>query len=107
MKMIVGAMCALAVMTGEASAISRYTSTSLTCDQVQQRIGRDGAAIMRYQSARNPSLPRYGRYVANRSFCKDDEVLDSEYIRARDTESCPVNSCKPYDPDDDLFFFGR
>ncbi len=33
-----------------ASAISRYTSTAMSCGEIQARIRADGAAIMQYRS---------------------------------------------------------
>jgi hypothetical protein len=91
----------------DAHAISRYTSTSMSCDRVQDIIYRDGAALMRYRSTRNPSLQLYGRYVVDRRFCKSDEIIDYVSIPAADTRHCPVRQCKHYDLDDDPFFLLR
>ena len=37
----------LMLVSSQALAIERYTSTSMSCGEVQQTIRRDGAAIMR------------------------------------------------------------
>lgn len=94
------AMLALLVTVSEAHAIRRYTSTSMTCAEVQATIRADGAAIMRYTSRRTPGLPLYGRYVRDGAFCTMGESAERAYIPASDTQSCPVRECKQIDYDD-------
>ncbi|MER8435684.1 hypothetical protein NKH36_02670 [Mesorhizobium sp. M1312] len=68
MKRALSILCPLLV-SFEAQAISRYNSTSMSCDEVRATIAGDGEAITRYLSRRDPSLQLYGRYVRNRLFC--------------------------------------
>ncbi|MBA3447925.1 MAG: hypothetical protein H0T56_10025 [Pseudaminobacter sp.] len=103
MKRLATALC-LTLIAAEAQAISRYNSTSMSCDQVQATVGRDGAAILRYRSKRNPSLQLYGRYVRNRLFCQGDEIAETKYVPAADTGSCPVRECVHIEPDDFTIF---
>ena len=91
----------LLLLTAEAQAISRHTSTSMSCDRVQATIRNEGVAIMRYQSKRVPGLQLFGRYVADGRYCNSDEAALPAYIRASDTDSCPVRECKHVDFDDD------
>ena len=63
-----------------ANAISRYNSTGMSCDEVKGTIRQDGEAIMRYRSARNPSLQLYGRYVRNDLFCRQSERAETVFI---------------------------
>jgi hypothetical protein len=91
---------ALFVMSGEAEAISRYVTTSMSCDAVQSRVAGEGAAILRYQSTRNPSLPLYGRYVSDNRFCEYGEVSVPAYVPTNDVRSCRVNKCERPDYDD-------
>ncbi|MCR4266022.1 hypothetical protein [Nitratireductor sp. ZSWI3] len=81
--------------TGQAEAISRYNSTAMSCSSVQARIAREGAAIMRYRSQRNPSLTLYDRYVANEYLCPAGHIAVRAHIPTADTPSCPVLRCKP------------
>lgn len=83
-----------------AQAISRYNSTGMSCAEVQGRIQSDGAAIMRYRSTFNPSLPLYGRYVRNRLFCQLDEQTATVFIPSADRKSCPVYECEKIELDD-------
>lgn len=106
MKRIVLALC-LVAFAAEAHAISRHTSTSMSCDQVRGTLQREGAAILQYRSTRNPSLKLYDRYVADRRYCKIEEFAELAYVPAADTQSCPVRKCKVYDPDDDVIFWRR
>ena len=91
--------CALVIFTADAQAISRYTSTSMSCDKVQATLSREGAAIMRYTSTRVAGMPLYGRYVSDRRFCKSDETTSRVSIPAADTKSCAVRECKLIDRD--------
>ncbi len=92
MKQIILALCISAVAL-PAAAIQRYNIQSMSCSAVQQAVQRDGAAILRWQSARNPTLPLYDRYVRNRLFCDPDEYAKRSYVPTRDRKSCLVYKC--------------
>ena len=96
---------ALVMFAADAHAISRYTSTSMSCAKVQATIQREGAVIMRYTSKNTPGLPLYGRYVADGRYCDSSEAALPKWIPASDTAQCPVYECKPVDFDDDDLFF--
>lgn len=81
------------LLAGEASAISRYQTTSMSCARVQAAVKNDGAAILRYAAPGNPSLERYDRYVRDRSFCSSTQRADISSVPAADTRSCPVRKC--------------
>jgi hypothetical protein len=85
-----------------ANAISRYNSTTMSCDEVKGTIRQDGEAIMRYNSPRNPSLQLDGRYVRNDLFCRQSERAETVFIPSADRRSCPVYECKPFDVEDDF-----
>ena len=84
-----------------AQAISRYDSTAMSCGEVQATIHADGAAIMRYQSTLNPSLPLFGRYVRSDLYCEFDEWANTVYIPASDARHCAVYECEKRDFNDD------
>ncbi len=77
-----------------AHAISRYQSTSMTCDAIRAAVSREGAAILRYESKRVKGLPLYGRYVRDRGQCRMDEYAKRQFVPARDTDRCPVLACE-------------
>lgn len=90
--LVCGLATSLSVFAGDAHAINRYTSTSMTCSGVTAAINREGAAIMRYTSKSGALL--YDRYVRNRNFCQPGETTQRAYIPTRDLPACPVNRCK-------------
>jgi len=92
------------LLTGEASAVSRYVSTSMNCAQVQATLREEGAAILQYRSPRNPSLLLFGRYVSDRRFCQMDEVTESVSIPAADTKACAVRQCRLVEFDEPVLF---
>ncbi|AEH86869.1 conserved hypothetical protein [Mesorhizobium opportunistum WSM2075] len=104
MKTILLAAC-LTLVAAEAQAISRYDPTHMSCGKVQSTIARQGAVILRYQSARVPGLPLYDRYVQSQQFCTMGEVRTRAYVPSADTKSCPVYNCKR--PDNERRFRRR
>lgn len=94
MKWAVLAALSLSLFSAEALAISRYNSQSMSCGSIQAAIQREGAAILRYSSARTPGLPLYDRYVANGSYCSYGEYAELVSVPASDTGSCLVLVCK-------------
>ncbi len=94
MKRAILLALSLSLVPAAALAISRYNSQTMTCDSIRAAINREGAAILRYSSARTPGLPLYDRYVADGSFCSYGEYAEAAWIPARDTGSCPVLVCK-------------
>jgi hypothetical protein len=94
-------MLALActLVAGNAHAISRYNSQSMSCAEVRGTLQSEGAAIMRYRSARS-GLPLYGRYVYTTFYCAAGEYAERKFIPTADDPSCPVRECEHYDFDD-------
>ncbi|MDN2580710.1 hypothetical protein [Aquibium sp. ELW1220] len=92
-------MIALAatVLAAPAHAISRYNSQGMSCNAVQAAVQREGAVILRYRSARNPSLPLYDRYVSGGRFCSVGEVAVGSSVPTRDDRSCYVLKCRSYE----------
>lgn len=98
MKQLILALCITGVAF-PALAIQRYNIQTMTCAAVQNAVNRDGAAILRYRSKRNPSLPLYDRYVRNRLFCGPSEYAERDYLPTRDTNRCLVYKCADIDFD--------
>jgi hypothetical protein len=86
-----------------AQAISRYETMSMSCTAIHATIMREGAVILRWRSARNPSLPLYDRFVADDGFCPSLERATLTTVPAADTKACPVYNCTYFDPRDDFF----
>jgi len=106
MKKILIMAAGLALLASEAQAISRYNSTSMSCERVKAVVRAEGAVILRWRG--NSGIQRYGRFVANGRFCSSGERAETSYVPSSDRKSCAVRECKYWDPDDDIIFrFGR
>jgi len=92
MKRIILALCVTAISV-PAFAINRYNVQTMTCGAVQSAVDRNGAAILRYRSTRNPSLQLYDRYVRNGLYCDVGEYAKRAYVPTRDRKNCPVRKC--------------
>lgn len=82
-----------AVAMVPAQAISRLSSTGLTCAQIQAAIAREGAVILRYKSRRSGAT-LYNRYVAHPRFCESAKRALFEAVPSRDKSACPVRVCR-------------
>jgi len=91
---------AFSLVSADAYAISRYNSQSMSCGETRAIVRDEGAVILRYRSARNPSLPLYDRYVAHRGYCEINEYAKAAWVPTSDTPSCPVYKCAPIEYDD-------
>jgi hypothetical protein len=81
------------LLAGEASAIERYLTTSMSCARVQATLTSEGQAILRYPAPDNPSLMLYDRYVRDRTFCSSSQRADPKSVPAADTRNCRVRKC--------------
>jgi hypothetical protein len=94
----------LTMVVSDAFAIVRYNSSSMSCGAVRAAVHRDGAAIVRYRSARTGN-ELFGRYVRNGLFCSSSELPQIVYITAADTKLCLVWECKYFDREDEFLLF--
>jgi hypothetical protein len=94
---------AFLLVTVEAHAISRYTSTSMSCASIKSVVRSEGAVILRWQSSQGN--PRYDRYVANSSYCDVNKRAVTAYVPSSDRNSCAVKNCRRCDWDNDRFPF--
>lgn len=101
MKSVLLALCIVSV-SFPALAINRYNVQSMSCAAVQQAVKRDGAAILRWQSARKPTLPIYDRYVRNGLYCDPNEYAKRAYVPSQNRANCMVYKCA--DISDNLLF---
>jgi hypothetical protein len=83
---------AVALSSTNASAISSYTSTSLTCGSIQALIRGQGAIILR-RTSKKTGNPLYNRYVRNGNYCNVAQTAMPTYIPASDTNNCRVYYC--------------
>ena len=81
------------ILAGEASAISRYQTNSMSCARVQAALESDGEAILRYSAPDNPSLQRYDRYVFDGRMCSQSQRAVTRSVPAADTKKCAVRKC--------------
>lgn len=106
MKTLLLALC-LSMIAAEAQAISRYTTTGMSCRNVQAAVRKDGEAILRWTSKRVQGLPRYGRYVRGDQWCNIGEDAVAAFVPSADRQSCLVYECKRVDPIDDFPWWKR
>ena len=94
-RMLIKATIALCIVLVPASAhaISRYVSTSMTCQKVQATIRQQGAVILQHKSARTGNL-LYDRYVLDSRFCYGGETTDWASVPTKDKKSCRVYRCE-------------
>ena len=102
MKAVLAAL-SLVLISAEAHAISRYNSQSMSCAEARAVVREEGAAILRWRSARNPTLPLYGRFVRDDSYCSSMERSRTSFVPTLDRPSCAVYECKPSYPEDENF----
>ena len=101
------ATLALLIAAAPAGAISRYNAWSMRCAEAKGTIRNEGVVILNFRSKFNPSIPRYGRFVADQRFCSSSEFAEITYIPTADTKSCPVRECILRDFDDDFLWRRR
>lgn len=92
MKRVVLTAC-IVLVSVPALAIERYNVQTMSCSAVQQAVDRDGAAILRWQSERNPQLTLYDRFVRNALFCDRNKFPKRAYVPTSNRASCPVKKC--------------
>jgi hypothetical protein len=81
----------LAFPAGDALAISRYNSGSMTCSAIQSTLDKERAVIFRYSSRTGAQL--YDRYVSNGALCGTGTEARRSVIPSRDG-GCAVISCQ-------------
>jgi hypothetical protein len=81
------------LLAGDAYAIERYQTTSMSCARVQAALDSQGQAILRYPARNNPSLVLFDRYVRDRTFCSSSQRADLQSVPAADTPNCGVRKC--------------
>lgn len=82
----------LAFFSSDAGAISRYTSTAMTCASIKAAIRKGGAAHFRWTSSMTGNN-LYGRYVVNENFCLPGETTSTIWIPSSDRKQCAVDQC--------------
>ena len=88
-------LCALlAVQANEATAASKFSSSSMSCAALGKIIEHEGAVILRYPSRKVPGLTLYDRYVRDASYCSGTDTLARAAVPANDDKSCPVFICR-------------
>ncbi|MCX7304521.1 MAG: hypothetical protein NTV73_09285 [Hyphomicrobiales bacterium] len=100
MKKLLLVTAGLALLATEAQAISRYNSTSMSCDRIKATVRAQGAVILRWRG--NSGIQRYARFVQDGRFCSGSERAEWSYVPSADRKSCMVRECKYWSPDDDI-----
>jgi hypothetical protein len=92
----------IAPMMEEAQAISRYTSTSMSCPAVKSVVKNEGAVILRWTSGQTGN-PRWARFVRSTAYCDPNERAVPASVPSA-SGSCTVKKCRRCDFD---LKFGR
>lgn len=79
------------LVPAEASAIQRYTSTSMTCDRIQAVL-KSGPAILQYPSSGGAGMS-YDRYFGAGNICPPYQSLMPAKVPSADLKSCRVYRC--------------
>jgi hypothetical protein len=99
MKFAATVMMVMVAMSQAGAAPVQIDPGSLSCGALKAQVAQSGAAIVRYQSIRQPGLPLYDRYVRNYHFCSGTDVTELRFVPAKDTANCPLRHCVPEDLD--------
>ena len=89
----------IALVMGPLVGLSAFLIAE-TADGVQfvsKTLQSEGTAILQWRSTRDPSLPLYGRFVANRRYCQPEQVAETTFVPSRDAKSCLVRKCVNFD----------
>lgn len=84
----------LGLLAGEASALSRYTSTALSCGEVQSKIKAEGRVMLGWRDDGNAI---YRVFILHRRLCRPDEGTELAYVPTTDKKHCPVRRCVDLD----------
>lgn len=96
------AALALLIAPAQASAITQLQTQAASCAQVQSLLDAEGAAILRWRSARRPDLPRYDRFVSSSRFCTPGEGAFAAFVPTADDPNCQVYECRKIEFDDPI-----
>ena len=77
-----------------ALAAREYNPTEMTCSDLKSVVKKEGVVQLRWRSPDNPSIVRYGEYVAHNGLCSVGQRELSTMVPASDTRSCRVNQCR-------------
>jgi hypothetical protein len=91
---IVSIAIGIGLLASEASALSRYTSTSLSCGEVQSKIKAEGRVMLGWRADGNDI---YRVFILHRRLCRPDEGTELAYVPTTDKKSCPVRRCVDLD----------
>ena len=83
---------AVVLSSSNVGAISKYRSTSKTCDEIKSIILNEGAAIF-YRTSKRTGNPLYKRYVRNQFYCNVNQTTTTDFIPAANTANCRVLYC--------------
>jgi hypothetical protein len=92
MRTLLATLCLLAA-AAPAGAISRYHASGMSCPQIHSLINEEGAVVLHYRAADNPSVPRFGRYVAGGSQCPYMRKAAETSVPSGDGTRCEVKTC--------------
>lgn len=85
---------------GQAQAISRYNSLTLTCAAANAAARAEGAVVLRYPSTKVRGMTLFERAVRSSAECGNHEYAETRFIATSDTPRCPILACAPATDDE-------
>ena len=86
-------MAALAFPAGDAFAINRYSSASMTCSAIHDTLNRERAVILLYSTPYSGGVPLYDRFVIDGARCSSGTEAARSLVPALDG-GCSVLYCE-------------
>lgn len=78
------------VLVAISTASARPNTNAFSCDGLNDLIAQKGAVVLNTKSSSKYQV--YGRFVANRSYCRTNEVLLGFKVPTK-TNSCKLKMC--------------
>lgn len=96
MKKTLLAVLPMLVIATSVQALPKYTSTRMSCDQVQATVRQHGVVVLTYPAPKGGRM-LYDNYVSSRRFCRPGEITERVGVPSANRSYCPVLKCKPDD----------
>ncbi|MDE1992484.1 MAG: hypothetical protein KGI75_08265 [Rhizobiaceae bacterium] len=83
----------LGLIASNAMAMPRYDTQSMTCTTIQNKLAKDGSAVLSHPSTKVKGLMMYDLYVTNGSTCFGQGNMAGASVPASDNPNCKVKAC--------------
>lgn len=84
----------LAAMAVPAHAVERIYAETVSCEQVQSTLEREGTAIIYYPSRSIPGLNLFDRFALTANQCGSAARIAPFAVKTLDSNACKVSICR-------------